>query len=181
VVSAPIVAVSARGVNLLVRNTSGRTRVVGYRVTPFPGGPQTLGTITPVAGSKAAIFRIPPGWMDVRCGDSANTGLDDPVTLTIVDRQGYYNDINELTSLGCTPKPLTPPRDFIDRATRKEALQLSSNQLPTPGTYTFTNGAGYRSDPMSRHLVFRSGKGFGVIEVKELSNLSYTAALVARC
>ena len=181
VASPPVVAVSPRGVTLVVRNTSGKPRVIGYRVTPFPGGPQTLGTITPTAASKGAIFRIPPGWMDLRCGTSANTGLDETVSLTLVDRRRYYNDINELTTLGCTPAPLSPAKDFIDRATRKEALQLSSNQLPSPGKYTFTDGAGYRSDPVSRHLVFRSGKGFGVIEVRELANLSFTAALVARC
>ncbi len=180
-VSGTIVTTSKTGVKLLVRNTAKKPRLLGYQITPYNGNQSSLGTIKPVSGKKPTTYALIPGHMDLRCGTSANTGLDDPVTLDIVDRDGFYNDVSVEKSLGCTLLNRQTPEIFPERATRKEALTLMAGRLPTPGKYTFKPGPGYASDSTSQHLIFRSSKGWGLATVTTLPNLSYRPAVVAQC
>jgi len=180
-VSKPIVTTSSTGVSLAVVNRTGKQRVVGYQITLASGGPAVLGSFEPTTSTKPAIYDLPTGRMDLRCGTSANTGLDDDVSLAIVDRKSYYNSVNTAQALGCTPKKLSTERIFPARATRADALTLMAERLPTPGKYTVTSGPGYKAANVTTHLVLRNGRGYGVATVTLLPNLSYRPAVVATC
>jgi hypothetical protein len=180
-VSSAVVATTPTGVVLRVRNTTGERRVVGHRLTPFGGGAPQLGVLPEAASSKATVFALPPGRLDVRCGRSANSGLEEEATSTIVDRRGYYTSVDVAEVLGCTPRPLRPAQGFTARATREEALSLMAPRLPGEGKVRFVDGPGYSGAATTQHLVLRGGKGFGIATVTLEDNLSYVPRLVARC
>ena len=179
--SRTIVATDKTGVRLVVRNTTGKKRLLGYRVRPYGGGLESLGTIKPTNSKKSLIYTLPPGEVNLRCGKTANSGLDKEVTLDIVNRNGYYREVNSTKKLKCAVTTLKTAEVYEARATRSEALTLMAGKLPAPGKYTFAKGPGYVADPTSSHLIFRDGKGWGIAQVTPLENLSYRPYVVALC
>ena len=181
-VSGKVVATSPQGVKLATVNATKQPRLIGYRILPTGGGDPVLGTIETSTSTKAALYELPPGRMDLRCGRTANDDLDDDVSLFIADRDQNYEAVDVEAVLGCTPKPLTNPRIFPARATRSEALTLMAGRLPTPGTYTFKDGPGYQGLDTTTHLVLRDGEGYGIATVTlQPENLSYRPAITATC
>jgi len=181
--STQLVATSPRGVKVLAANSTDQPRLIGYRIEPAGGGAAVVGSIQPsvTEPAQAQLYALPPGRMEVRCGRSANTGIDDEVSLSIVDRGGYYSSVSIQKVLGCQPKPLTTERIFPARATRSDALTLMAQRLPAPGRYTVKDGPGYKAADVRQHLVLRDGKGYGIATVALLPNLSYRPAITATC
>jgi hypothetical protein len=179
-VSSKVVTTSPTGVRLAVVATVARPRVLGYRITPKSGAPDQLGLIQPTRRPQVELYPLSPGRMDLRCGRSANSGLDTPVTVFIVDRNGYYVDVDVVATLGCTPRTLKTPRDYIDRATASEALTLLNDQLPS-GTYTSKAGPGYKAASIRKYLLFKNGKGYGIATVATLPNYAFHPSIIALC
>jgi hypothetical protein len=167
------VATSRDGVHLQVTNSSGR--VVDFSVR-FPDG-HGVGERASATPSTMTVTGE-PGDLRLLCADPfALYDTDAGMTLTVVDRDGYYQEVDPHEVLGCA---FTGEADgpTTSGATGEQAARAWVDTYRPDAT--LTPAAGYVGDP-ERDFLLDSGVERGVLEIFRTDSGQFTAGLGSVC
>lgn len=166
--------VQADGVHVRIRNETGAPIVYRFDSPTGPGGGQEV----PPGESTDVLFLVPPGPVDLHCGQDTSEKKAPSATVEALDPAGLYRAVDIDDSLGCKITEYQADGWTTPFPTAEAALDALLDGIG--GKTTLAPGPGYRALPNQTYLVHKDGRGYGLAETHVIDG-RYRAEITQRC